>query len=528
MRKMSFSLLVSLLLGSSISSGCASVQEQEARQAFQSQTDLFPELNGQNPDDKEGFEEKEIQKRASVQQRSQLDLEKGLPAYLEHAMQKSPRLRSSFEQWRASILHISSARKLPEPQLVLSVALLPVETRVGPQWGKVRLQQSFPWPTKLLAGADAASAEARSNQELFQAEILALNAEVQNAYWNLWELRRTHMLHKSHVALLQSLASSTRARLITGKVTLAELQQIDLASARVADMLSRMLEEERVAIARLRAVIGDSSSRPLPTPGQPQKAALPKEGRSALAKSVREHPLLLALFWKAIAFENAAEQEGAARFPSFTLAADWMVTGPASAANDPDSGKQAVFIGVGVQLPVWQNVYADRVASKRAQQRSELARRQAAIFSALALLEKNLSQVREAHRRIGFYQHTLVPQAESAFASVLGAFATGQGSVAQTLIAQRELLDLRVELEKAKASYARGWAQLEGGVGREVERSSQPVQKENVASATSKAVDDDKRQTQTPTPSPAERAATVESAQPEQVTSKLNGGSNGP
>ena len=56
----------------------------------------------------------------------------------------------------------SRARALPEPSLGFSVFLQAIETRTGPQQGRVSLEQVFPWPTALAAGADAAAARARA------------------------------------------------------------------------------------------------------------------------------------------------------------------------------------------------------------------------------------------------------------------------------------------------------------------------------------------------------------------------------
>ncbi|MGB1015568.1 MAG: hypothetical protein ACPG4T_15635, partial [Nannocystaceae bacterium] len=76
--------------------------------------------------------------------------------------------------------------------------------------------------------------------------------------------------------------------------------------------------------------------------------------------------------------------------------------------------------------------------------------------------------------RVDFYGNTLLPQAESAYGSVLGAYTTGQGSVAQTLLLQRDLLALRIELERAHADYARAWARLQQVTGRELHRAPTP------------------------------------------------------
>src|SRR5690606_2946179 len=125
-----------------------------------------------------------------------------------------------------------------------------------------------------------------------------------------------------------------------------------------------------------------------------------------------------------------------------------------------DSGKDAVIVGAGIRIPLWQGSYSDSIAAARADARAQRADQRALADRAAAELTTSLSNVEDAVRRAALYRGTLVPQAESAYDSVLGAYTVGRGTVAQTLLAQRDLLELRVELDRARADYERAWARL--------------------------------------------------------------------
>src|SRR5690606_37479280 len=119
-----------------------------------------------------------------------------------------------------------------------------------------------------------------------------------------------------------------------------------------------------------------------------------------------------------------------------------------------------------------QGSYSDSIAAARADARAQRADQQALADRAAAELTTSLSNVADAVRRAALYRGTLVPQAESAYDPVLGAYTVGRGTVAQTLLAQRDLLELRVELDRARADYERAWARLEEITGREVRRTA--------------------------------------------------------
>ena len=133
-----------------------------------------------------------------------------LNEYLAFALKHSPEIRAEFERWRAAVFSISRARRLPEPMIGYGFYIQSVETRVGPQRHRIGLSQTFPWPTKLTAGADAASAKARAAQRRFDAKVLATKKKVADAYWNLWLIEEQHRLKSEHDVVLETLAGTVR------------------------------------------------------------------------------------------------------------------------------------------------------------------------------------------------------------------------------------------------------------------------------------------------------------------------------
>jgi len=188
-----------------------------------------------------------------------------------------------------------------------------------------------------------------------------------------------------------------------------------------------------------------------------------------MAAEARAHPAVEALTLGAEAKDALARAESAERLGGLTLSADWIITG-ANGTGLPEDGKDAVVVGAGLKVPLWQGSYGEAVEAAEAEATAQRADARAAADQAEAELEGALSAVRDATRRVQLHRTTLVPQAESALESVLGAYASGRGTVAQGLLAQRDLLDLRLELDRARAEHAIQWARLEQVVGHAVER----------------------------------------------------------
>ncbi len=398
-----------------------------------------------------------------------------LANYTALAMSDAPELRAAFERWQASVLQISRARRLPEPTISFSYFIRSVETRVGPQRAKLGLEQSFPWPSKLGAGAGAAASLARAKQLEFEAKALEIQARVTEAYWSLWLIRELRGIHREHLVIIRGLSETALGRLATGGATLADQQQIDLAAARLEDALLALDEREFAAAAELRAVTGLDPGTATPTTDAPPSLSLPDPGVDELRSMVHEHPDVEAIGEAARAADELARAARADRFPSFSLRAEWVVTDPASTPGVPGSGQDAVAVGAGLRVPLWQRNYGEAERAAASTARARLADRDAAVDRALARLELQLSLVRDSARRHTLYANTLLPQAEAAYDSVLGSYATGRGSVAQALLSQRDLLELRIELVRSLAQHATAWAHLEFTVGASVARGEVPV-----------------------------------------------------
>ena len=387
-----------------------------------------------------------------------------LAGYVAYAMKNSPALAAQFERWRASVYRISKARRLPDPVISYTYYVSSVETRVGPQRHKVSLRQTFPWPSRLSAGADASAARARSQQDKFDAMAIQLASKVAQTYWEIWKIQESRSVQEAQKTVLTGLSESANAMLMTGRIDLAEQQQIDLARARADDSLLMLDEQLAQQKALLRGMISAPLDMDIPVTSVPNLETEILD-ETALLQSVKNHPSLRV--YDALAQSSAleAKKEETTRYPNFTVGVDWIETGKARNPDTPESGRDAFMAGVGISIPLWQRNYQQSVDAFHAEEKAFTADGEAATDRAVASFYQTLSQIRDAERRIALYEKTLVPQAESVYESVLGAYASGRGDVASTLLSQQDLLELRLDLISAQTEYLTKIAVLKDLVG---------------------------------------------------------------
>ncbi len=391
-----------------------------------------------------------------------------LETYVAYALRNSPALRAQFDDWQAATHGIAQQRRLPEPTFTYGFYVSQVETRVGPQRHRFSLSQNLPWPTQLTAGADAASHEAASAQRRFDAAALTVARRVSAAYWQLWLVEHTRQVQRDQREVLNYMFESARVRLEVGKSSLADLGQIQLSVSRLTDTLAGLDEREQIAAAELTAAMGAPIGTAVTTAAQPPPLLRVVEPPAALRAAIQDHPAIESLGLLAASRRERSRSADAEGYPGFMLGVDYIETGKTDMPDVPDSGKDAVIVKLGLRIPLWWGAYGAKSDQALAEGAAFRARQAAALVEAEAELEKTLARVRDATRRVRLYRGTLVPQAETVYGSVLGSYQTGDVSLAEVLLAQRDLLELQLGLFDGRVDHALAWARLEEVVGREV------------------------------------------------------------
>ncbi|MCG8424891.1 MAG: TolC family protein [Proteobacteria bacterium] len=397
-----------------------------------------------------------------------------LAGYVAHAVQHNPSLRAAFEDWRAAVHSIARARRLPEPTLGYGVFLRRIETRVGPQRQRFSLRQMVPWPGVLTAAADAAAGAAAAAESRFEARGLAVRQGVAEAYWALWLVRRTRVIKREQRELLIQLAALVRSRIEVGRAQLADAAQIDLEVSRLDDVLAGLDQREERARATLIEIVGGSAEIPTPTSEKAPGPALPQADVASLRASARNHPEVLQHRAMAEASDHRVRRARAEGLPSVVLGVDYIETGEAATSAVEDSGKDAVAVSVAISLPLWRNSYRREADSAAARAAAARARRRAAENRADAEVDRVLADVRNSARRIDLYRKTLIPQGDTVYAAVIGAYQSGTSSLASALIAQKNALEMRIQHASAQAEHARAWARLEALAGHQITHEENP------------------------------------------------------
>lgn len=386
-----------------------------------------------------------------------------LPTYVDFALRNHPELHANYQQWRAATYRPDAAWDWPNPRLTYGFFIQSVETRVGPQRHRFGLMQPIPWPTKPGAMQDAAEADARIEESRYSSTMLEVRRRVAEKYWAIWAVDQKLAIQDEQIQIAETLALSARARVETGRASLADLNQIELTISRMHDMKARLQQKKKALEASLVAAVGLASyDGALPVRSdRPQTEGVDQARLETWTSRIENHPSLETMGAMSEKKRLMARSSTAQKYPDFALGIDYIETGEAMNPALEDSGKDPIIAMVTVELPIFSSSESAEVDAYEAEARSIESQREAMRHEMLAKVRSLASVLEETHRRVELYTDTLVPQAEASYTSVQSAYEVGQNQIAAVLLAQRDLVELQRALVDARAAHARAQVDIE-------------------------------------------------------------------
>jgi outer membrane protein TolC len=379
---------------------------------------------------------------------------------IRYAEQHSPDLRAATHLSQAAEERIQQARGLPDPRLQVAVAAVPIETRVGPQQGKISFDQTIPGRGKRGQRERVARADVVAAQSEYELRRRELGFRVADAYYDLYMLARSIEITRDNRDILIYVEQVVRKAYETGNAPYADLIRSQVEIGKLENDLRSLSDQRRAATAHLNTLLHRDVEAPLPSPAvtdAPVRLRPAEEMREAVVKQAPEANVLERRL------EGESQRVKLAQIEDrldWNLSLSYVPIGAAAIPNLPDSGRDAVLAGVSIRLPVWGKKY-------RAAEREALER-EAAIVEARSEIEDRLSDRLErllyrfenADREIRLYRDTLIPKSEQSLEASQTGLRTGSVSVLDLVDTTRVMLQFQLAYERAVTERARATAEL--------------------------------------------------------------------
>ena len=390
-----------------------------------------------------------------------------LDEYLKEIKANNPEYRAAHDRWQSALEQVEVASTLPDPKVTLGIFAQEVETRVGPQKQRLGLSQAIPWKGKLAFKRQRASEMAEKANSELMAISLKLATEFKTLFAELYYIGRSTVITSDHLKLLKDLEGVITERYETNAAHYNDLIRIQIEIDGLTDRLMTLQESANPVVALMNALLGRPVHQEMSFPESLPDLENPQDLQfKTMANSLpRQNPILLALDHQTAAERVSLKLAKKDYFPDFKLGLDWVNTGSAVSPIS-ESGKDAIILSVGINLPVWRKKYS--AAERSAVFRVSASEQQHDDTQAHleANLKRALFKLNDANRKIRLYEDQIIPKAEESLSVVTSGFQTGNSSYLDLIESEKALLEFLLSLSLAKANQLKAVTAIEAVLGK--------------------------------------------------------------
>jgi outer membrane protein, heavy metal efflux system len=366
------------------------------------------------------------------------------------AAARAPAAQVGRHDIAAAEASVAGASAWPNPSLHLGTSRL-----------TARLLTGATLPLPVFGTVGAARRGAAAEMQVVRAEAELALRDLQHGVMVAWiELARAH----ADIATQQAAASQAADLQVIaeGRLAAGAGAEVDVtvavaarARAEVAAMATQRAEE--AASAELAGLLGWDPDRPLRAEGA--LVTGPGGDLEALRRRLRTHPEHAAAARRVGAAEASVDRVLAERWPALALEGEVDFDDVSITEGRTIWDRTDARIGVSLELPVLARIGARADAARLAAQaqRARLAALDAELGGRLSAA---YWRWRAATEQLTALEHDVLPAHDKAAALSMQAYREGARDLSSALVAARDLASLRAEVNDARATAARAFAEL--------------------------------------------------------------------
>lgn len=386
---------------------------------------------------------------------SQAQESKPVDRYLVQGAENNPRLKALFTQYLAALEQVPQVGALPDPQVTFAYFIQPFETRVGAQRASFSVSQMFPWFGTLEARERVAAQRAKVALHLFHEAKVELYRDIRVTYNELHYLQTAARITEENLEILRSFQELAQVYFETGQAGLSSVLQVEMEEEELESRLALLRDSREPLVARFGQLLNVDLQEPVSLPDSLWEEELLLDKEAIYKTLLAENPRLMHMDHQAEVYAQQVEVARKEGLPSLTVGAGYTVISPREGMEIPGNGKDAIlFPQVGLRVPIFRKKY-------RAMQKEALLEKEAVELrkenlenQLLTDLEEQYRDLLNARRQVELYKR-LSTLAEESFSLLQTEFSTGKNSFEEVLRMERQLLNYRLELARARTALNR-------------------------------------------------------------------------
>jgi cobalt-zinc-cadmium efflux system outer membrane protein len=386
---------------------------------------------------------------------SQAQEERPVDRYLVQGAENNPRLKALFTQYLAALEQVPQVGALPDPQVTFAYFVQPIETRVGAQRANFSVSQMFPWFGTLDARERVAAQRAKVTLHLFHEAKVELYRDIRVTYNDLYYLQTATRITQENLEILRSFKELAQVYFETGQAGLSSVLQVEMEEEELESRLANLRDSREPLVARFEQLLNVDLQDPISFPDSLWEEELLLEKDAIYDTILAENPRLRHMDHQAQVYAQQVEVARKEGLPSFTVGASYTSISPRDGVEMPGNGKDAIlFPQVGLRVPIFRKKYKAMQKEALLEKEAVELRKENLENELRTALEEQYRDLLHARRQVALYKR-LSSLAEESFSLLQEEFSTGKNSFEEVLRMERQLLNYRLELARARTALNR-------------------------------------------------------------------------
>lgn len=370
--------------------------------------------------------------------------------------------RANFQATRAEV---AATGVLPDPMLEVTTSFSPIQTRNGPVDNQIMLAQKFPLWGKLKRQRAIAEIRRDIAYQNYQNTVVSTVYQMQETLANYQKLTQSLAILATYSDELESFRKVALTHYSTGQgVTQHPILKLQIEQSLIQSKTNTLQSQLDGTIHQLQALFDghfqpDTSKFEVKIPD----SGLTEDVWLNLAKRV--NPMLQMKQSQEQIALLMTELNQKQNYPDLTAGLSYSMVGPTSLGGAVESGKDAVGVKIGLNLPIWVKRNRAHVQAAEINQIASRASTEETWNQIQATIQAQLQDLIEIEQTYALYEDRLIPEAKQMLASAYSAYQTGKISFLDLLDSERMTFNVRMEFVNVIANRNIAAAKLYRAVG---------------------------------------------------------------
>ena len=380
--------------------------------------------------------------------------------YYEEALLHNLQLQAQTQHLEALQFQKEQQGYLPEPTVAVGWFMEAIETKTGPQTGKISMQQSLPW-----FGTRAVQVEiSQGNIDIQKQQLALLERQLRLDLHNLWSdlIIKTQQISilQEHFNILESHRIMQATHVQNGHRSTIDLFKIDIMQENIQADIEILQKEIESVQLQFNLLCNAVPNRIL---------QIPSELHMNDAIHADRHPSIAKMDAHLEQLTHSAHGQQLQKYPKFTVGMDVIFidtsTTDSQMMDASMNSGNALMPMFGIQVPIYQRKYAAGVQQIQAQIQSEQLQREALLQQFQQQRSSLEWHIHKEERTQQLIQSQIIKTQQS-IDILLISFANSQNTMSDILQLQQDLLNEKIQYLHSQQRHYQAQAQLqflEGG-----------------------------------------------------------------